>query len=858
MSLNIASNKLSGVKKFGVGVALLALIIQPYVSANAPKAFAEQAPNAGEAKAAYVARNAATGMAYTSLPEAVAAANAGDTLNLTSNIILSTTLHIPKKLKIVGGGYTLSSSHTRTNGSTSAVLSVEASGTTVTNLTISGGQPAQNLHGIVVYQATDVDITDVSIDSVNAGVIVNSSAVDVSGLSVTNARWGGINVDLSSGQTVGTSSLTISGANTLPTTPLPAIWTEKPANAVITDVNHLYTKTTVNGVDIYALTPATPDTEKPVVELAAPQSVVNLSDSFVITATDNKGLKKIVGNIYDATNKLARSTQSAVSGTSATHTVSLANLAEGEYKLRYNALDTADNLAITKEFAFRVDTTAPKVTVKKEMSTSYGQDMYAKVSYKLFDSHKVASYTINGKPVPLSPNTWSDANNFAPNAMNARIGRNTLVVSDVAGNETTVTFTLVSHSALYPTCDSAKVVAKFMNGRKFRISWNNGVTTVAANSDDWTWYSGNGRPGITGLKYAVLNADDSIAYESTPLANPAPCASTGYWANDLNSFWVKAQNYPDDYKVKIYWEGGFTETSMKTVKTTGWWSGNGRSNVSWFNYEIYTNGDKKKIFTSDRFTVDRTAPQVVLTAPKEASSVSGDVIRVEGTFTDATATSRNSLQLELFHNGALVEKKTIDGSSLPADDFRVDFDASELGAGEYSLFYTATDMNGNASARTERVFTLTKPDVSEDSVVDPTDPMAPDTNKPTPDTRTPDTRTPQQSGTATLTQTTATSTTTDNTFGARPLVAQATPVADTESTTMSDDAAVLGSQVAARDADADTDSTGDVEGASTNADTQEECAKFLGICWYWWIPIVIIAAIVVWRLIVAFRRRDDN
>ena len=90
-----------------------------------------------------------------------------------------------------------------------------------------------------------------------------------------------------------------------------------------------------------------------------------------------------------------------------------------------------------------VDDTAPTVTVKEGEDLTVGKDgRYSKVSFKLHDAGKVDRLTLNGVVKDLTDNAWSDLNFVKPGAFGAVEGQNTLVVSDVAGNATTVTFVL--------------------------------------------------------------------------------------------------------------------------------------------------------------------------------------------------------------------------------------------------------------------------------------------------------------------------------------------------------------------------------------------------------------------------------
>jgi hypothetical protein len=87
------------------------------------------------------------------------------------------------------------------------------------------------------------------------------------------------------------------------------------------------------------------------------------------------------------------------------------------------------------------DTTAPTVEVKPD---SKGKDgVYTRVSFKLFDEGKIASVTVNGVEQDLADRTHANLNGITPGARGGQLGSNELKVYDVAGNVTTVTFTLV-------------------------------------------------------------------------------------------------------------------------------------------------------------------------------------------------------------------------------------------------------------------------------------------------------------------------------------------------------------------------------------------------------------------------------
>jgi chitodextrinase len=131
-----------------------------------------------------------------------------------------------------------------------------------------------------------------------------------------------------------------------------------------------------------------------------------------------------------------------------------------------------------------VDTTAPTVTVKEGDEFTIGVDgTYEKVSFTLHDEGLVDRVEVNGVAKDLADNAWSDVNGLAPGVFGAVLGANELKVYDVAGNVTTVTFTLVEPqppvwdpNAVYDTGDEVS---------------HHGVVYVAQ------WWTRNQEPGST-------------------------------------------------------------------------------------------------------------------------------------------------------------------------------------------------------------------------------------------------------------------------------------------------------------------------------------------------------------------------
>jgi hypothetical protein len=186
------------------------------------------------------------------------------------------------------------------------------------------------------------------------------------------------------------------------------------------------------------------DAERPTATLVAPTTAGPFPSLAVrVDATDNAGLQRIVANVYRGTT-LVKSTQTAVAGgaKSGTHTATV-QLPDGSYTVKFNSQDLTGNISATSTFAFTIDATKPKVTIKDGASfTLPTAATYDLVSYKLFDAGKIDRVVINGVVKDLSDNQWSDVNFLKPGVFGAVKGENTMVVHDVAGNTQTLVFTL--------------------------------------------------------------------------------------------------------------------------------------------------------------------------------------------------------------------------------------------------------------------------------------------------------------------------------------------------------------------------------------------------------------------------------
>src|SRR5699024_5880576 len=149
-----------------------------------------------------------------------------------------------------------------------------------------------------------------------------------------------------------------------------------------------------------------------------------------------------------------------------------------EGRVGFGSFDNFGRLRDLSVTAAATDTTAPTATVKAGSADTVGRDgVFSKVSFKLHDAGGIDRVTLNGVAKDLTDNVWSDLNGSVPGRFGAVAGANTLVVYDVAGNATTVRFTLdvtaptvtekagaTAGSVSYKLFDAGKVDRLTLNG----------------------------------------------------------------------------------------------------------------------------------------------------------------------------------------------------------------------------------------------------------------------------------------------------------------------------------------------------------------------------------------------------------
>ena len=216
---------------------------------------------------------------------------------------------------------------------------------------------------------------------------------------------------------------------------------------------------------------------------------------------------------------------------------------EGRHTIK--VIDKAGNES--KEISFMIDTTKPVITVKEE---SKGTDpYYTQVSFKLYDNRGIKEVEVNGTVMKRTPNNWSDLNYVSVGKNGGIEGRNTVILRDLAGNETSYIF--------YLDTKAPEASITYSNKNGSQVTKEDVIVTLTANEpikqiegwekqNDTTYtktYSKNG-------KYQVEIEDlagnkTSISYEVKRIDRIAPeiiGIEEGAYYNKEVSYTIKEQS----------------------------------------------------------------------------------------------------------------------------------------------------------------------------------------------------------------------------------------------------------------------------------------------------------------------------
>ena len=139
------------------------------------------------------------GKYYDTLANALAAAQGGDTITLTTDVELDGQIEIPADVTLDGAGYTLDASQVKTE---SAIVIVD--GCTVKNLTVEGNTRMNSWdsnYGIQAYgDGVKATLEDVTVTGFDAAILVNGAELTLKGtVNVSGNEFGGIEVSQGDG-----------------------------------------------------------------------------------------------------------------------------------------------------------------------------------------------------------------------------------------------------------------------------------------------------------------------------------------------------------------------------------------------------------------------------------------------------------------------------------------------------------------------------------------------------------------------------------------------------------------------------------------------------------------------------------
>ena len=214
-------------------------------------------------------------------------------------------------------------------------------------------------------------------------------------------------------------------------------------------VHHWAVRSVKNGLqsDLSTTYTYTYDKTRPQVELLAP--VAMNPTTYSVKGIDNFALKTVTAHIYNATNTTLVKNCSATATPAETNEYTLncnvPALADGEYTIRYNALDMAGNISETKTSKFVIDGTAPTININNAFGGDAANKVFREVSFGYYDKNKVAYAQFNNDKIhDFGDAIWSNTDTVWANRgwTGVSEGLNTVDVYDVAGNKTTMQFTI--------------------------------------------------------------------------------------------------------------------------------------------------------------------------------------------------------------------------------------------------------------------------------------------------------------------------------------------------------------------------------------------------------------------------------
>lgn len=180
--------------------------------------------------------------AFSTLKDAISAANLGGTISLMSDITVNSQVTVNKAITLDGTGHHIYAPFARTTNENNATIGIiGTNNVTIKNIVEDGTNSTNGLHGINIFEATSSIVLDnVTVSNNNAsGITINGSNVTVNNIITKNNAWGGINADQAT-DAPDPTILTVTGTSTHTETN-GDIWVDNNLrNVTVNDMNSQY------------------------------------------------------------------------------------------------------------------------------------------------------------------------------------------------------------------------------------------------------------------------------------------------------------------------------------------------------------------------------------------------------------------------------------------------------------------------------------------------------------------------------------------------------------------------------------------------------------------------------------------
>ncbi|HET8884715.1 MAG TPA: hypothetical protein VFM68_04565, partial [Candidatus Saccharimonadales bacterium] len=293
---------------------------------------------------------------------------AGDTIVLSENLTTDRQVTINQPIVIDGNGHTLSTYGEKDGNSKNSVINIiGTNNVTISNLIIDGTN-GTDLHGINVYESTNVQLNNVASNNNNAGLIVNSSSVTAYNITTSGNAWYAMNVDQKTSQP---AMLTVKGASSHAEAGKAHIYVDDSTKEVVVrDVNEQYSVTTYGNAKVYVLTHTLPNISGPKINVIAPADDSTVAGEITVNvkATDpdgdavrNVSLKFLGDNDFESSSYNLEQIDDSNMWKVTLNTKDFEN-SFGRYTLKFNANDDRDKSRSNKSTKINIDNANPKIT----------------------------------------------------------------------------------------------------------------------------------------------------------------------------------------------------------------------------------------------------------------------------------------------------------------------------------------------------------------------------------------------------------------------------------------------------------------------------------------------------------------